>query len=102
MRVDNCFTGQKSNILHLLNNPYYELLRHDITFPLYTEVDAIYNHAPPASSKIVYQPRPQDDPVRRRPDINLAKYKIGWEPVIYLEKGLKKKYYEELVSKSGS
>lgn len=47
--VDNYFTGQKSNILHLLDNPYFELLRHDITFPLYTEVDEIYNLACPAS-----------------------------------------------------
>ena len=47
--VDNFFTGQKSNIVHLLDNPYFEMLRHDITFPLYTEVDEIYNLACPAS-----------------------------------------------------
>jgi UDP-glucuronate decarboxylase len=47
--VDNFFTGQKSNITHLLDNPYFELLRHDITFPLYVEVDEIYNLACPAS-----------------------------------------------------
>ena len=47
--VDNYFTGQKKNIVHLLNDPYFELLRHDITFPLYTEVDEIYNLACPAS-----------------------------------------------------
>jgi len=47
--VDNFFTGQKSNITHLLDNPYFELLRHDITFPLYIEVDEIYNLACPAS-----------------------------------------------------
>ncbi len=47
--VDNFFTGNKANITHLLKNPYFELLRHDITFPLYVEVDEIYNLACPAS-----------------------------------------------------
>lgn len=47
--VDNFFTGTKRNIAHLMNNPYFELLRHDITFPLYVEVDEIYNLACPAS-----------------------------------------------------
>lgn len=47
--VDNFFTGAKSNIAHLINNPYFEVLRHDITFPLYLEVDEIYNLACPAS-----------------------------------------------------
>jgi UDP-glucuronate decarboxylase len=47
--VDNFFTGAKSNIAHLINNPYFEVLRHDITFPLFVEVDEIYNLACPAS-----------------------------------------------------
>lgn len=47
--VDNFFTGSKENIRHLLKNPYFELLRHDVTFPLYLEVDEIYNLACPAS-----------------------------------------------------
>lgn len=47
--VDNFFTGNKANIVHLLPNPSFELLRHDITFPLYVEVDEIYNLACPAS-----------------------------------------------------
>lgn len=47
--VDNFFTGHKENIEHLLKNPYFELLRHDITFPLYVEIDEIYNLACPAS-----------------------------------------------------
>lgn len=47
--VDNFFTGSKSNIVHLLREPYFELLRHDVTFPLYIEVDEIYNLACPAS-----------------------------------------------------
>lgn len=47
--VDNFFTGTKRNIIHLLDNPYFEVIRHDITFPLYVEVDEIYNLACPAS-----------------------------------------------------
>ena len=47
--VDNLFTGRKRNIIHLLDNPYFEIIRHDITFPLYVEVDEIYNLACPAS-----------------------------------------------------
>jgi UDP-glucuronate decarboxylase len=47
--VDNFFTGTKDNVAHLLSNPYFELLRHDVTFPLYVEVDEIYNLACPAS-----------------------------------------------------
>jgi UDP-glucuronate decarboxylase len=47
--VDNFFTGNKRNILHLLDNPHFELMRHDVTFPLYVEVDEIYNLACPAS-----------------------------------------------------
>jgi len=47
--VDNYFTGNKENIAHLLGNPYFEFIRHDVTFPLYLEVDHIYNLACPAS-----------------------------------------------------
>ncbi len=47
--VDNFYTGRKSNIIHLLKNPYFEVIRHDICFPLYVEVDEIYNLACPAS-----------------------------------------------------
>ncbi len=47
--VDNYFTGSKENILHLLDNPHFEIMRHDVTFPLYVEVDEIYNLACPAS-----------------------------------------------------
>jgi len=47
--VDNFFTGSKDNIKNLLNNPYFEFIRHDICFPLYVEVDEIYNLACPAS-----------------------------------------------------
>jgi UDP-glucuronate decarboxylase len=47
--VDNFFTGRRSNVTHLLGNPNFELMRHDVTFPLYVEVDEIYNLACPAS-----------------------------------------------------
>lgn len=47
--LDNLFTGSKKNIVHLLNNPYFEFVRHDVTFPYYVEVDQIYNLACPAS-----------------------------------------------------
>jgi UDP-glucuronate decarboxylase len=47
--VDNFFTGNRRNITHLLDHPNFELLRHDVTFPLYVEVDQIYNMACPAS-----------------------------------------------------
>jgi UDP-glucuronate decarboxylase len=57
--VDNLYTGTKRNILHLLDNPNFEFMRHDITFPLYLEVDEIYNLACPASP-IHYQ----NDPVQ--------------------------------------
>ena len=57
--VDNLYTGTKQNISHLLENPYFELIRHDITFPLYVEVDEIFNLACPASP-IHYQ----NDPVQ--------------------------------------
>ena len=56
---DNFYTGSKRNIAHLLSNPAFELIRHDITFPLYIEVDEIYNLACPASP-IHYQ----NDPVQ--------------------------------------
>ena len=47
--VDNYFTGRRANIAHLLDDPRFELMRHDVTFPLYVEVDEIYNLACPAS-----------------------------------------------------
>ncbi|WP_044564543.1 UDP-glucuronic acid decarboxylase family protein [Azospirillum sp. B4] len=55
--VDNFYTGDKANILPLLGNPHFELMRHDVTFPLYVEVDEIYNLACPASP-IHYQQDP--------------------------------------------
>jgi UDP-glucuronate decarboxylase len=55
--LDNYFTGQKSNVIHLLDNPYFELVRHDVTMPFFIEVDEIYNLACPASP-IHYQYNP--------------------------------------------
>jgi UDP-glucuronate decarboxylase len=55
--VDNFFTGAKANVAHLIGNPAFELMRHDVTFPLYVEVDEIYNLACPASP-IHYQHDP--------------------------------------------
>lgn len=49
LAVDNLYTGSKSNIAHNLQNPNFEFIRHDVTFPLFVEVDAIYNLACPAS-----------------------------------------------------
>lgn len=57
--VDNLFTGSKENIRHLLNNPYFEFIRHDITEPLFLEVDEVYNLACPASP-----PYYQSDPIK--------------------------------------
>ncbi len=55
--IDNYYTGNKENIAHLMPDPYFELLRHDVCFPLYLEVDEIYNLACPASP-IHYQSDP--------------------------------------------
>ncbi len=55
--VDNFFTGDKQNIAHLLSHPYFELMRHDVSFPLYVEIAKIYNLACPASP-IHYQHDP--------------------------------------------
>lgn len=55
--VDNFFTGSKRNLVHLKDNPYFELLRHDVTMPLFVEVDEIYNLACPASP-VHYQYNP--------------------------------------------
>jgi UDP-glucuronate decarboxylase len=57
--VDNFYTGSKDNVKHLMPNPHFELMRHDVTFPLYVEVDQIYNLACPASP-----PHYQFDPVQ--------------------------------------
>jgi UDP-glucuronate decarboxylase len=57
--LDNFFTGQKRNVEHFMGNPYFELVRHDVTFPYYAEVDAIFNLACPASP-----PHYQYDPVQ--------------------------------------
>lgn len=55
--IDNYFTGSKKNVVHLLDNPYFELIRHDVTMPYFVEVDEIYNLACPASP-VHYQYNP--------------------------------------------
>lgn len=55
--MDNFFTGQKKNVVHLLDNPYFELIRHDVTAPFFIETDEIYNLACPASP-VHYQHNP--------------------------------------------
>jgi UDP-glucuronate decarboxylase len=55
--VDNCYTGFKANVAHLSQHPRFEFMRHDITFPLYVEIEAIYNMACPASP-VHYQRNP--------------------------------------------
>src|SRR3972149_6344468 len=57
--LDNFYTGAKENICHLMGDPFFELVRHDMTFPIYVEVDRIYNLACPASP-VHYQ----NDPVQ--------------------------------------
>jgi UDP-glucuronate decarboxylase len=55
--LDNYFTGSKRNIIHLMENPYFEVVRHDVTMPFYSEIEEIYNLACPASP-IHYQHNP--------------------------------------------
>jgi hypothetical protein len=62
--ADNLFTGRKRNVAHLLNQPNFEFLRHDVTFPLYVEVDQIYNLACPARPALPAQPDQDDQDVR--------------------------------------
>ena len=62
--LDNFFTGRRSNVAHLLDHYRFELLRHDVTFPLYVEVDEIYNLACPASPPWAIPPAPS---ARRHP-----------------------------------
>lgn len=79
--MDNYFTGLKQNIVHLLDNPYFELVRHDVTFPYYVEVDEIYNLACPASP-VHYQ----YDPIKT---INTSVF--GAVNMLELAKGVKAK-----------
>ena len=91
--VDNFFTGTKDNIAHLLPSPHFELIRHDVTFPLYVEVDEIYNLACPASP-IHYQ----YDPVQTTKTsvhgainmLGLAKRVQGEDPAGLDQRGLRR------------
>jgi UDP-glucuronate decarboxylase len=77
--VDNFFTGSRRNIEHLTSHPHFELMRHDVTFPLYVEVDQIYNLACPASP-IHYQ----HDPVQTtKTSVHGAINMLGLAPNVY-------------------
>src|SRR6201991_2012891 len=86
--VDNYFTGRKDNIVHLMSNPHFEPMRHDITFPLYVEVDQIYNLACPASP-VHYQ----HDPVQ-----TTKTSVIGAINMLGLAKRLKAKIFQSSTS----
>jgi len=146
--ADNLFTGSKRNIEHLHGHPRFEFIRHDVTFPLYLEVDEIYNLASitiygegqqtrsfcyvddliegflglmateegfpgpvnlgnpgeftirqlaekvidltGSKSQLAFRPLPADDPLQRQPDIWLAQEKVGWEPKVPLDQGLRR------------
>ena len=53
--LDNYFTGSKMNIIHLLNNPYFEMIRHDVTMPLFVETDEIYNLGAQSHVKVSFE-----------------------------------------------
>ncbi|MFL9998602.1 SDR family oxidoreductase [Paraburkholderia sediminicola] len=88
LAVDNYFTGQRDNISHLMGNPHFEIMRHDITFPLYVEVDEIYNLACPASPV-----RYQFDPVQTT-KVNV----LGAVNMLGLAKRLKAKVFQASTS----
>ena len=99
------FTGQKRNIIHLLQNPWFSLIHHDICLPYSIDIDFIFNFACPASP-----PYYQFDPVKtintnvleqRKPYINLAKEKLGWEPKIQLDEGQTIGYFKALEMQQG-
>jgi len=69
--VDNYFTGKKHNISHLISNPYFEIIRQDVCFPLYVEVDQIYNLACPASPRYY-----QEDPIQTMKTSVLGAYNM--------------------------
>lgn len=69
--VDNYFTGNKNNIVHLISNPFFEIIRQDVCFPLYVEVDEIYNLACPASPKYY-----QHDPIQTTKTSILGAYNL--------------------------
>ena len=79
--ADNFFTGNRRNVAHLLETPGFELLRHDITFPLYVEVTRIFNFACPATPSII-----NSIPCRRRRRVFMARSTcLGWRSASKLE-----------------
>ena len=82
--VDNFFTGSKENIVHLVCNPS--------EFTIKQLAEMIVSQTG-SKSKLVYLPLPEDDPVQRRPNIDLAIEKLGWKPEVQLKEGLEKTIY---------
>jgi nucleoside-diphosphate-sugar epimerase len=86
--VDNFQTGRPENIAHLLSQANFKLLKHDIVEPFDLRVGEIYNLACPPSH-LEFEPLPQDDPVRRQPDITRAGTILNWRPKTKLTTGLR-------------
>ena len=79
--LDNFFTGRRQNVIHLLDNPKFELIRHDVVDPFKLEVDRIYNLACPASP-VHYQYNPiKTAKTSAMGAINCLGWQRGWEPV---------------------
>jgi UDP-glucuronate decarboxylase len=87
--VDNLFTGRRRSVAPLLQEPSFELVRHDINRPLYVEVEQIYNLACPAS------------PIERRPVVTKAEELLDWRPKIGLDEGLARtvEYFDRYLRK---
>ena len=99
--VDNYFTGTRNNIRHLLDDPCFELMRHDC--PTETSVGELARRLialTGSRSRIEYRSLPQDDPRQRRPDISRALELLRWQPRVSLDEGLKRTiaYFEEKLS----
>ena len=97
--VDNFYSSTKQNIQHMMGNPSFECIRHDVTFPLNLKVIKKIN---PRSS-VVYSELPVNDPTQRKPNISLAREKLNdWKPAIDIDEGLYKTiaYFKRNVGQS--
>ena len=106
--LDNFYLGTKDNIRHLLSKPNFELIRHDIgpvnlgnpvEFTVRQLAETVLRLTG-SKRELVFLPLPQDDPVRRQPDINLARKTLDWQPKVALEDGLKETiaYFRKLLA----